>query len=154
MIEVAAAILVDSGRVLIARRRDGARRGGLWEFPGGKLLAGETPEQCLAREIREELGVDISVGGFLGESVHAYPDQTVRLLAYRSRLTGGSITLNDHAEMAWVKAGELDRYAFCPADVVLVKMLKDGCSCPDLGDPRAVPEAAVPEPCATGLGGA
>lgn len=154
MIEVTAAILVHSGRVLIARRRAGARRGGLWEFPGGKIRTGETPEHCLRREIREELGVDIAVGEFFGESVYAYPDQTVHLLAYCSRLTGGSITLNDHAEIAWVEAGELCRYVFCPADIVLVKRLKDGCLGQGSFGKRAAPLDGPPPASAQTSGGA
>ena len=124
MIDVAAAVLVQAERVLIGRRRAGARRAGLWEFPGGKIRAGETPEQCLRREIKEELGIAIDVGEFLGESVYPYPDQTVRLMAYRCTLTGGRLALNDHAEVVWAAAGELDRYRFCPADVLLVDRLK------------------------------
>ncbi|RPJ72950.1 MAG: (deoxy)nucleoside triphosphate pyrophosphohydrolase [Desulfobacteraceae bacterium] len=126
MIDVAAAILVQAERVLIGRRRAGARRAGLWEFPGGKIRAGETPEQCLQREIQEELGIDIDVGEFFGESVYPYPDQTVRLMAYRCTMTGGRLVLNDHAEVVWAATGELDRYPFCPADIALVDRLKAG----------------------------
>lgn len=126
MIEVAAAILVRAERVLIGRRRAGARRAGLWELPGGKIRVGETPEQCLRREIKEELGIAITVGEFFGESRYRYPDQTVRLMAYRCTMTGGRLALNDHAEIVWAGAGELDRYRFCPADIVLVGMLKEG----------------------------
>lgn len=143
MIEVAAAILIREARVLIGSRRAGARRAGLWEFPGGKIRAGETPEQCLRREIREELDIDIAVGEFFGESVYAYPDQTVRLLAYLSRLIGGSMVLNDHAEIAWVDAGELDRYRFCPADLALVGMLKDDRSWQGWEGSRAAPAAGT-----------
>jgi 8-oxo-dGTP diphosphatase len=126
MIDVAAAILMQAERVLIGRRRAGARQGGLWEFPGGKIRAGETPEHCLRREIKEELGIDIEVGKLFGESVYSYPDQTVRLLAYRCTMTGGRLVLNDHAQLIWAAADELDRYRFCPADLVLVDRLKAG----------------------------
>ncbi len=119
MIEVTAAILAHAGRVLIARRRAGARRGGLWEFPGGKIQVGETPEQCLQREIQEELGVDIAVGEFFGE-------------------------LNDHAEVAWVDTGELDRFDFCPADIALVEMLKKGCLCQGMEGNEVGPWAGLP----------
>lgn len=153
MIEVAAAILVHADRVLIARRRNGARRGGLWEFPGGKIRTGESPEQCLRREIQEELGVDIAVGDFLGESVYAYPDQTVRLLAYLCRLTGGSMMLNDHAQIAWTAAGELDRYVFCPADITLVELLKEGNLLQGSSGKRGAPSAGPPRGSARKPGG-
>jgi 8-oxo-dGTP diphosphatase len=124
MIDVTAAILIENGSVLIARRRPGASQAGLWEFPGGKVRPGESPAQCLKREIREELGIEIVVGEFFGESVHAYADQTIRLLAYRVRAEGGEMSLNDHAELAWVATADLDRYRFCPADVPFTEKLQ------------------------------
>ena len=124
MIDVTAAILIENGRVLIARRRPGASQAGMWEFPGGKVRPGESPAQCLKREIQEELGIRIAVGEFFGESVHAYEDKTVRLLAYRVRAKGGEMSLNDHAELAWVALADLDRYRFCPADVPLTEKLQ------------------------------
>jgi 8-oxo-dGTP diphosphatase len=125
MIDVTAAILIENGRVLIARRRPGKRQAGLWEFPGGKVRPGETPEQCLKREIQEELGVQIAIGEFFGESVYAYEDQTIRLLAYRVRVEGGEISPNDHAELAWVAVADLHRYRFCPADIPLTEKLRN-----------------------------
>lgn len=124
MIDVTAAIWVEDGRVLIARRRPGVSQAGLWEFPGGKVCPEETPEQCLQREIREELGVEIAVGKFFGENIHAYEDRTIRLLAYRVSVKRGEISLNDHAELAWVAIADLDGYRFCPADVPLVRKLQ------------------------------
>lgn len=124
MIEVTAAIIIENGRVLIARRKPGASQAGLWEFPGGKVRRGETPRQCLKREIAEELGIAVEVGESLGESVHAYPEKTVRLLAYRARVRGGSLALNDHSEVRWADAGELDQFTFCPADLPFVALVK------------------------------
>jgi 8-oxo-dGTP diphosphatase len=125
VIDVTAAIWIEAGRVLIARRRPGVSQAGLWEFPGGKVRPGETPEACLAREIEEELGVRVAVEGFFAESVHAYAEQTIRLLAYRVRATGGTPTLNDHAELRWVSPRELGRYLFCPADLPFVRRLQE-----------------------------
>lgn len=124
MIDVTAAIWVENGKVLIARRRSGVSQAGLWEFPGGKIRPGETPEQCLQREIREELGVEVAVGEFFGESIHAYDAKTIRLLAYRVSATSGEISLNDHAELAWVAMADLGGYRFCPADVPLAQRLQ------------------------------
>ena len=124
MIDVTAAILIENGRVLIARRRPGASQAGLWEFPGGKVRPGESPAQCLKREIQEELGIEIAVGEFFGESVYAYEDKTIRLLAYRVRAEGGEMSRNDHAELAWVAIADLGRYRFCPADVPFTEKLR------------------------------
>jgi 8-oxo-dGTP diphosphatase len=124
MIDVAAAVIIENGKVLIARRRPGISQAGQWEFPGGKLKPGETPEQCLAREIREELGIAIAVGEFLGESIHAYPQKTIRLIAYRARLLGGNLKASDHDETAWVGVAELERYPFSPADRPFVELLQ------------------------------
>jgi 8-oxo-dGTP diphosphatase len=125
MIDVTAAIWVENGKVLIARRRSGVSQAGLWEFPGGKVRPGETPEQCLEREIQEELGVKIAVGDFFGETVYAYEARTIRLMAYRVSAKSGEIVLNDHAELAWVAMADLGGYRFCPADVPLVKRLQN-----------------------------
>ncbi len=124
MIDVTAAIWIENGRVLIARRRPEASQAGLWEFPGGKVRLGESPEQCLKREIREEIGIEIAVGEFFGESIYAYEDKTIRLLAYRVRATGGELSVNDHAELAWVAMADLGRYRFCPADVPFTEKLQ------------------------------
>jgi 8-oxo-dGTP diphosphatase len=124
MIDVTAALMIENGRVLIARRRPGASQAGLWEFPGGKVRPGESRAQCLEREIQEELGIRIAVEEFFGESVYAYEDKTIRLLAYRVRKEGGEMALNDHAELAWVALGDLGRYRFCPADQPFVETLQ------------------------------
>lgn len=124
MIDVTAAIWIENGKVLIARRRPGVSQAGLWEFPGGKVRPGETPEQCLQREIQEELGVHITVEGFFGESVYAYETKTIRLMAYRVSVKNGEVSLNDHAELAWVAVADLGGYRFCPADVPLVQELQ------------------------------
>jgi 8-oxo-dGTP diphosphatase len=129
MIDVTAAIFVENGRVLIARRRPGASQAGMWEFPGGKVRPGETPEACLQREIREELGLEITVGRRLGESLHAYADQRIRLLAYCARIEAGAPVLNDHAEVQWVRFDELGRFTFCAADVPFVRMIEEGFEC-------------------------
>jgi len=129
MIDVTAAILTQAGRVLIARRKPGASRAGMWEFPGGKVRPGETPEEGLKREIREELGLDIAVGKFLGESLHAYADQSIRLLAYCARIEAGALVLHDHAGVEWVRFDELGRFTFCAADLPFVRMLKEGFEC-------------------------
>lgn len=121
--EVTAAILMEAGKVLIARRRPDASQPGLWEFPGGKIEAGETPEECLRRELREELAVEIGVEGPFAESIHAQAGRTIRLRAYRVRLLGGVPRPLEHADLAWAAPEELERYDFLPADRPLARRL-------------------------------
>src|SRR5664279_163788 len=89
-IEVSAALIFRDGKLLVAQRHADAHLGGLWEFPGGKREADETFEQCLVREIREELGVDISVGELFEEVTHAYPEKSVHLKFFICCLISGA----------------------------------------------------------------
>jgi len=125
-VNVTAAILIRDDRVLIAQRLPEDRLAGLWEFPGGKIENGETPEACLARELHEEFGIEVSVGEALGESVYRYPHLAIRLLAFRAILTEGAIQPTAHAAVKWVKVGELAKHAFAPADQPFVARLASG----------------------------
>jgi 8-oxo-dGTP diphosphatase len=125
MIKVTAAIIVDLGKVFIARRKPTAKMPGVWEFPGGKMEEGETPEQCLKRELYEEFEIDVTVGGHVGTSVYRYDFGTIQLMAYRVRIVGGKIKLNDHVEVSWVGAGDIGRYEFAPADLPFVDMIRN-----------------------------
>ncbi|MEJ2157432.1 MAG: (deoxy)nucleoside triphosphate pyrophosphohydrolase [Desulfobacteraceae bacterium] len=126
MIVVTAAIITDNGKVFIAKRKPPGRMPGMWEFPGGKVEEGETPELCLQRELREELDIDAEVGEHIGTNRHKYDFYTVDLMAYRTKIIAGRIKLNDHAEMAWVSPDEIGRFEFAPADVPFVEMIRRG----------------------------
>lgn len=124
MIEVAAAIIEnDAGRILIARRRAGKSQAGLWEFPGGKLEPGETPEACLIRELREEMGIAIAPYARFGVNEHDYGAYFIRLIAYRAKYISGEIRLSDHDAYRWTAADELPGYEWAPADVPLANRL-------------------------------
>lgn len=109
--------------ILLARRAVGGHLAGHWEFPGGKIEAGESPEECLARELREEFQVEATVGRFVASSRHAYADREIDLLAYEVELAPGPIVLNDHDEIRWVPAAEVLRYDLAPADVPIAQVL-------------------------------
>ncbi len=125
---VAAVALVDAdGRVLIARRPEGKSMAGLWEFPGGKLQAGETPEAALVRELREELGIDTK-GSCLAPvafASHAYQDFHLIMPLYVCRVWQGRVTAREGQELAWVRPPRLADYPMPPADQPLVAMLRD-----------------------------
>ena len=123
---VAAAVVIEDGRVLLTRRAEGQHLAGMWEFPGGKIEAGETPEECLARELNEEFDIEVSIGDYLGSNIHHYDHISIRLLAYRTTLEHGSLEPNDHDAYAWVGIDEMDQYDFAPADVPFVDQLKGG----------------------------
>ncbi len=125
MTTVTAAILLDAhGRVLVGLRPAGKRLGGLWEFPGGKLEPEETPEACLARELREELGVVVKVGPRLDECEHTYDFGTIRLVAYAVELVAGAPAALDHERLDWVAPADLDALALTPADRPLLPAIR------------------------------
>ena len=123
VVEVSAALIFHHGKLLIAQRHAGAHLGGLWEFPGGKREAGETFEQCLVREIREELGVEISVGELFEEIAHDYPEKSVRLKFFLCQLLSGEPQPLGCAAFKWVGKLELADHAFPAADVQLLEKL-------------------------------
>ena len=116
---VTAAIIIEDGRVLVAQRPPGGRHPGEWEFPGGKVEPGETPEQCLARELSEELGVTVEVGKAMSSVRHSYPDLVIDLLAYEATITGGALQDIECSAHAWARPGELVDYDLLPPDRVL-----------------------------------
>lgn len=124
MKQVTAAIWLNKGKVLIAQRPPGDKLERLWEFPGGKVEAGESPRECLRRELAEELGVNVDVGGFFGRSVYDYKSGCIELLAYLIDASPQKLTLRAHSAAYWVGKDELDRFTFAPADIPLVEQLK------------------------------
>ncbi len=125
MISVTAAIIEKNGLILAARRKSGSHLAGYWEFPGGKIEAKETKEQCLVRELWEEFGVQCIVGDFFGESVYDYETKVIRLLCYRVRHLGGTFQCRDHDKILWLPVHELPSLRWAPADIPLVQKLQD-----------------------------
>jgi len=123
-IEVAAALIFDSDRLLIAQRPPGVHLEGLWEFPGGKREPGETYEACLLREIREELGCEVLVGPMLHESEHAYPEKCVRIRFFQCQLVSGIPEPLECAALRWVSQDSLGQFQFPEADMALIEQLK------------------------------
>ena len=124
VVEVSAALIFRNGKLLITQRQAKAHLGGLWEFPGGKRKPDETFEQCLKREIHEELGVEISVGKLFESVTHAYREKTVHLKFFLCRLERGEPQPLGCAAIQWIKAVELDDYEFPAADAMLLEKLK------------------------------
>jgi len=125
-IKVTAAVIEKDGKILIAKRKAGDRLGGKWEFPGGKLGRGETPEECLRRELKEELDIDAEIGEFICSTRFRYWLVPLELLVYKVRYLAGEFKALDHDEIAWVRPSELGAYDFVKADVRVVgKLMKD-----------------------------
>ena len=121
---VTAGVIEKDGRVLIGKRKRGKHFSGNWEFPGGTLKKGETPEQCLRRELNEELAIEVEVGDIFCTSMFSYtPEWTIKLLAYRATLTSGMFNLKDHEEIRWVKPADLVDYDFPEVDKAIIKKL-------------------------------
>lgn len=123
-VRVVAGVVVRGGKVLIQQRLAGQDRASLWEFPGGKVEAGETDTEALEREFVEELGVEVVVGAPLGSNLHAYPDLEVDLILYQGTIAEGAKPQPRAAQaLAWVEIGALGGYAFCAADLPLLPEL-------------------------------
>jgi 8-oxo-dGTP diphosphatase len=128
LVPVVAGVLRDpAGRILLARRHPHSRHGGLWEFPGGKIEPGETPEGALARELLEELGIRVSVGTAVLRVEHVYPHAAIELTAFACRLEQGTPEPIDCWEVAWVEAGALLSYDMPEADVPIARLLAARC---------------------------
>jgi len=124
LVEVAAALVRDeAGRYLITRRRAGTHLEGYWEFPGGKREPDESVEECLRRELSEELGADFAVGERVETVTWQYPEKTVVLHFYRCRVAGGVVEPREAQAIRWVEPARLRDYEFPPADRVLLDRL-------------------------------
>jgi mutator protein MutT len=122
-IVVSAAIIERGGRILVTRRLEGTHLEGAWEFPGGKCEPGETIEACMARELREELGIEVGIGEEVLSTSHDYPDRRVTLHFLRCDTSDQPAPLIGQ-EMRWVTRDELDSLEFPPADAELIRILK------------------------------
>jgi 8-oxo-dGTP diphosphatase len=123
-IEVAAGLVFRDGKVLITQRHARDHLGGLWEFPGGKRRASESFEECLIRELREELGVEVEVQQLVESVIHEYPERTVHLKFFRCQLRKHEPRSLECSALKWVCAEELDAYKFPAADARLLKRLQ------------------------------
>lgn len=124
--KVTAALICDGDRFMICRRPPYKARGGLWEFVGGKIEEGETPEEALRRECLEELDVNIEVGQHYMTVVHDYPDLTVELSLFRATIVSGTPKLLEHTDLRFILPDQIPQFEFCPADeTILAKILSD-----------------------------
>ena len=121
--EVVAALIWDNDRFMICQRPAHKARGLLWEFVGGKVEAGETKEQALIRECREELAVTLSVGDMFMDVVHEYPDLTVHLTLFNVTIAEGVLQRLEHNDIKWIMPSEIPNYEFCPADEEILKRI-------------------------------
>lgn len=123
MTEVVAALIWDKDRFMICQRPAHKTRGLLWEFVGGKVEKGETYEQALIRECREELDIELKVNDVFMDVVHEYPDLTVHLTLFNSGIAEGEPKMLEHNDIKWITPGEIGNYDFCPADVEILKKI-------------------------------
>ena len=123
MVEVVAALIWDKDKFMICQRPPHKTRALLWEFVGGKVEPGETKQQALIRECREELAVTISVGDVFMDVIHEYPDMTVHLTLFNATIAEGVPQKLEHNDIRWITPGEIDKYDFCPADEEILKRI-------------------------------
>ena len=107
------------------KRKPDKKLGGYWEFPGGKVEQDENPENAVKREIKEELGIEIVVNRYLGDSIYNYEFGDINLKGYRCTFISGEISLTDHSEIMWVNIENLYTYNIAPADISLIKYIED-----------------------------
>ena len=125
MIEVVAALIWDDDKFMICQRPAHKTRGLLWEFVGGKVELGETKEQALIRECKEELDILLSVGDVFLDVVHEYSDLTVHLTLFNATIAEGEPQKLEHNDIRWITPSEIPNYDFCPADKEILKRISD-----------------------------
>lgn len=125
MVEVAGALIEKDGRFLICQRPPEKKRGTLWEFVGGKWEPGETGEEALARECKEELDIVVAVGERFMDVVHTYPEGTIHLTIYHATIVSGMPRLLEHTAMRYITPAEIPEYAFCPADEPVLAKIRE-----------------------------
>ena len=126
MVEVVAALIWDNGKFMICRRPKNKSCALLWEFVGGKVEPGETKEQALIRECREELAIEVSVHEEFMTVTHEYPDITVHLTLFCATIKEGVPKLMEHSDLKWITPAEICNYEFCPADDgILQKIIEE-----------------------------
>ena len=123
--EVVAALIWDNDKFMICQRPANKARALLWEFVGGKVEPGETKEQALIRECREELAVTLSVGDVFMDVVHEYPDITVHLTLFNAIIAEGEPQRLEHNDIQWITPSEISSYEFCPADDEILHRIKE-----------------------------
>lgn len=126
IVVVTAAVVIEKGRVLLAQRKADANEALKWEFPGGKMEPGETPEECLAREIKEELAIDIEVEDIFKVVYHRYGERNILLLAYLCSKTGGVPVARDCNDFLWVEVADLMNYDLAGADIPIAAKIQGG----------------------------
>ena len=125
LVTVTAGVIGYQGKILVAERRKDKSLGGFWEFPGGKIEAGETCEQTLKREIKEEFDIEIEVGPYLMEHTFAYPDFDLKMYVYQASWNGeGKIKICDHETYAFLTLEQMEQYPFAGADIPVITFLK------------------------------
>lgn len=122
--EVVAALIFDNDRFLICQRPANKARALLWEFVGGKVEQGETKQEALIRECKEELDIILNVGEVFMDVVHEYPDLTVHLTLFYATIKEGTVTLLEHNDARWITPAEIPQYEFCPADQEILEQIK------------------------------
>jgi 8-oxo-dGTP diphosphatase len=121
--QVTAAVIIEDGRIFLARRPPDDPLAGLWELPGGKIEPGETPQECLERELREELNMTASAGSIIGRTTYRYAHGVFEVLALATTRKSG-FELCVHSQSAWVGPEDLDQYRLAPADAVLLEQMR------------------------------
>lgn len=124
MIEVVAALIWKDDKFLICQRPENKVLGLLWEFVGGKVENGETKEQALIRECREELGITLSIGEVFMDVIHEYPDFTVHMTLFNASIAEGEPQKLEHNDIRWITVHEIPQFDFCPADEKILKRLQ------------------------------